>query len=168
MRSDITIRPSTDADIPGIAAIYKHHVLQGTGSFEIEPPDEQEIARRRRDLVDRNFPWLVAETPDGMVVGYAYAGPFHARPAYRLTVEDSIYIQTEFMSQGLGRALLRELIEVCRQRGFKQMIALIGDSANRGSIRVHENCGFVHAGVLKNVGVKFDRSLDVVFMQLEL
>ena len=167
MKSNVTIRASADADVPAITAIYKHHVLKGTATFEIEPPDEIEIARRHQDLIQRGFPWLVAEA-DGTVVGYAYAGPFRAREAYRFTLEDSIYLHPESMKQGIGGALLRELIAACRRGGFKQILALIGDSSNQGSIRVHETCGFQHTGVMKNVGLKFDRWLDVVIMQLEL
>jgi phosphinothricin acetyltransferase len=167
MKLGLIIRASADADVPAIAAIYRHHVLEGTGTFEIEPPDEAEIARRRQDLIERGFPWLVAEV-NGTVVGYAYAGPFRAREAYRFTLEDSIYVHPESMNQGIGGALLRELLEVCRRGGFRQLLALIGDSGNQGSIRVHEICGFQHTGVMKNVGLKFDRWLDVVIMQLEL
>jgi L-amino acid N-acyltransferase YncA len=167
MKADVTIRASADADVPAIAAIYKHHALQGTGTFEIEPPDEAEIARRRQDLIDRGFPWLVAEV-NGIVVGYAYAAPFRAREAYRFTLEDSIYVHPAWMNQGIGGALLKELIETCRRGGFRQLIALIGDSSNQGSIRVHEMCGFQHTGVMKDVGLKFDRWLDVVIMQFEL
>jgi L-amino acid N-acyltransferase YncA len=167
MNPNVTIRVSSDDDVAAIAAIYKHHVLEGTGTFEIEPPDETEIARRRHALVKDGFPWLVAEV-NGAVVGYAYAGPFRARAAYRFTVEDSIYVAPGSMKQGIGAALLRELIEVCRRGGFRQFLALIGDSGNQGSLRVHEACGFQHTGVMKNVGLKFDRWLDVVIMQLEL
>ena len=163
----VIVRASTDADVPAIAAIYRHHVLEGTATFEIEPPDEVEVARRRQDLVQRGFPWLVAEV-DGAVVGYAYAGPFRAREAYRFTLEDSIYLDPKSMRKGIGKALLRELIAGCRAGGFRQIIAVIGDSANQGSIRVHEACGFQHTGVMKNVGLKFNRWLDVVIMQLEL
>lgn len=165
--ANVTIRESSDADVPAIAAIYGHHVLEGTGTFEIELPDEAEIARRRQDLVQRGFPWLVAEV-NGAVVGYAYAGPFRAREAYRFTAEDSIYVHPESMGQGVGGTLLRELIEACRRQGYRQIIAVIGDSGNLGSIRVHEACGFQHIGVLRNVGLKHDRWLDAVIMQLEL
>ncbi len=167
VKPDVIIRASAVRDIPAITAIYKHHVLVGTGTFEIEPPDGLEIARRWQDLVQRGFPWLVAEA-DGAVVGYAYAGPFRAREAYRFTLEDSVYIHPSSMGQGIGGALLKELIAVCRCGGFRQIIAVIGDSANQGSIRVHKACGFHHTGVMTNVGLKFDRWLDVVIMQLEL
>ena len=167
MKLDVIIRASNDGDVPAIAAIYGHHVLKGTGSFELDPPEEAEIARRRRDLVQRGFPWLVAEL-NGSVVGYAYAGPFRAREAYRYTLEDSVYVHPESMGQGIGGALLKELIGLCRKGGFKQILAVIGDSENLGSVRVHEACGFQHVGVMKAVGLKFDRWLDVVIMQLEL
>jgi len=167
MKTNVIIRASADTDIPAIGAIYRHHVLEGTGTFEIELPDDAEIARRRQDLVQRGHPWLVAEV-GGVVVGYAYAGPFRAREAYRFTVEDSIYVHPESMGQGIGGTLLKELIQICRRGGYRQMIAVIGDSGNQGSIRVHETCGFQHTGVLKNVGLKFDRWLDAVIMQLEL
>lgn len=167
MSSDVVIRPSTASDIPAITEIYRQHVLNGTGSFEMLPPDEEEITQRWEKVTRRGCPWLVAER-DGSVLGYAYAGPFHAREAYKFTVEDSIYVRSEAFRQGLGRMLLERLIDECRKAGYKQIIALIGDSRNTGSIRVHETCGFRHAGVLKNVGVKFDDWLDVVLMQLEL
>jgi L-amino acid N-acyltransferase YncA len=167
MRSEIVIRASMESDVPAITEIYRHHVLEGTGSFEIEAPDEAEMARRRENVTHRGCPWLVAEI-DGMVVGYAYAGPFHARHAYRLTLEDSIYVRPQSSRQGVGRLLLEKLIETCRASGYKQLLAVIGDSNNTASIRVHEVCGFKHCGVLKEVGIKFDRWLDVVLMQLEL
>jgi phosphinothricin acetyltransferase len=167
MKLNVILRASADADVPAITAIYKHHVLKGTATFEIDPPDEAEIARRRQDLIQRGFPWLVAEV-EGAVVGYAYAGPFRAREAYRFTLEDSIYLHPESMGQGIGGSLLRELITLSRRGGFKQIMALIGDSGNQGSIRVHEICGFQHTGVMKNVGLKFGRWLDVVIMQLVL
>jgi phosphinothricin acetyltransferase len=167
MRADVVIRPSRDSDVPAITEIYRRNVVEGTGSFEVVAPDEGEIARRRDDVIRRGCPWLVAEI-DGAVVGYAYAGPFRAREAYRFTVEDSVYVKPESFRQGVGRLLLEKLIDECRRAGYKQLLALIGDSRNTGSIRVHEVCGFQHCGVMKNVGVKFDRWLDVVVMQLEL
>ena len=167
MSSATLVRASKAADIPAIAEIYGEHVLEGTGSFELVPPDAAEIAARRDKIVRRGLPWLVAEE-DGVVVGYAYAGPFHAREAYRFSLEDSIYVRPEASGKGVGRLLLEKLIELCRDAGYKQLIALIGDSKNAASIRVHERCGFEHSGVLKNVGLKFDRYLDVVLMQREL
>ena len=167
MKSDVLIRPSRDSDVPAITDIYRQNVFEGTGSFEVVPPEEEEIARRREDVLRRGCPWLIAEI-DGVVVGFAYAGPFRAREAYRFTVEDSVYIKPEAFRRGIGRLLLEKLIEECRRAGYKQILALIGDSANTGSIRVHEVCGFKHCGVMKDVGIKFDRWLDVVVMQLEL
>jgi phosphinothricin acetyltransferase len=167
MRSDVVIRASGDSDIPAITEVYRQNVVDGTGSFEVVPPEEDEIARRRQDVLRRGCPWIVAEI-DGAVVGYAYAGPFRAREAYRFTVEDSVYVMPDSFRKGIGRLLLEKLIEECRRSGYKQLLALIGDSRNIGSIRVHEVCGFQHCGVMKNVGVKFDRWLDVVVMQLEL
>ena len=168
MKSEsVRIRPSTVSDVPAIAGIYRQNVLDGTGSFEFVPPDEQEMARRYDDVVGRGCPWLVAEI-DGVVVGYAYAAPFRAREAYKFTVEDSIYVSRDAWRKGIGRMLLEGLIDACRTAGYRQLIALIGDSTNTGSIRVHEVCGFQHCGVLKDVGTKFDRWLDVVLMQLEL
>jgi phosphinothricin acetyltransferase len=167
MGADVVIRPSRDSDVPAITGIYRQNVIEGTGSFEVIPPDEGQIARRRDDILRRGCPWLVAEV-GGVVVGYAYAGPFRAREAYRFTVEDSVYVKPDSFRQGIGRLLLEKLIEECRRAGYKQLLALIGDSRNTGSIRVHEVCGFQHCGVMKSVGVKFDRWLDVVVMQLVL
>jgi L-amino acid N-acyltransferase YncA len=167
MKPNVVIRAATADDIPAITEIYRHHVLHGSGSFEIVPPDEEEFSRRLEEIERRGLPWLVAEV-DNAVVGYAYAGPFRAREAYRFTLEDSIYVRPEAMGKGVGRLLLEKLIEACRDGGYKQLIAVIGDSTNVGSIRVHEVCGFKHSGVLKNVGIKSDRWLDVVLMQLEL
>jgi L-amino acid N-acyltransferase YncA len=161
------IRPSTPADIPAIAAIYGHHVRHGTGSFEIDPPEEKEMARRWQDIADRSLPWLVAEQ-DGVVTGYAYAGPYRPRPAYRFTVEDSVYVHPEHAGKGTGALLLPALIEACRAKGLRQMIAVIGDSGNTASLKLHERFGFRHVGTLQNVGFKFDRWLDTVFMQREL
>jgi phosphinothricin acetyltransferase len=167
MSSPVIIRASTPNDVRSIAEIYSYHVLKGTGSFEETPPSVEEIASRRESIVRHGMPWLVAEL-DGVVVGYAYAGPFRARAAYRFTLEDSVYISPDHQGHGIGRRLLERLIEECRTAGYKQMLALIGDSQNVASIRVHERCGFQHTGVFKDVGVKFERYLDVVLMQLAL
>jgi len=167
MSSPIIVRASTATDVSAITEIYGGHVLNGTGSFELVPPGLAEIAARRDEILRRGMPWLVAEA-DNVVVGYAYAGPFRAREAYRFTVEDSIYVRPEVGGKGIGRLLLETLLERCKEGGYKQMLALIGDSNNIGSIRLHERCGFQHAGKLKDVGVKFDRFLDVVLMQKEL
>ena len=161
------IRASTDADIPRIVAIYSHHVLHGTATFETEPPALEEMARRRADLVVRHLPHLVAESA-GEVVGYAYAGLYRPRAAYRFTVEDSIYVDPDCLRKGIGRQLLSAVIGAAAEGGWRQMIAVIGDSANASSIRLHETAGFRHVGVFRSVGFKFDRWLDTVLMQLEL
>ena len=162
-----TIRPTTPADIPAITRIYAHAVETGTATFELEPPSEAEMLRRYEKLRAGPFPYIVAEI-DGKVAGYAYAGPFRERPAYRFTVEDSIYIAPEMQKRGIGKALMRELIRLAEQAGFRQMMAVIGDSAQAGSIGLHRSCGFHDAGAFKAVGYKFGRWLDTVQMQLPL
>ena len=161
------IRSSTAADVPAITAIYAHHVLTGTASFETDAPDEQEIGRRRGDVLARGLPYLVAEI-DGQVAGYAYAGVYRPRFAYRFTVENSVYVHPELRRHGIGRALMAPLIEGCERAGARQIVAVIGDSANTASIRLHECFGFRHVGVLRGVGFKFNRWLDTVLMQREL
>jgi L-amino acid N-acyltransferase YncA len=164
---DLLIRPSQPADVPAITAIYAHNVLHGTGTFELEAPDEAEMARRRDDVLGKGLPWLVAEA-DGHVLGYAYANHFRPRRAYRFCLEDSIYLRPDARGQGVGRILLTELLTRCEVLGARQMLAVIGDSANAGSIGVHAALGFEHTGVLKASGWKFDRWLDVVLMQRSL
>ncbi len=164
---DPIVRPATADDATQIAAIYSHYVLHGTGTFEIEPPDCDEINRRRSEIERHGLPYLVASVDD-RIVGYAYAGPYRPRPAYRHTVEDSIYVDPAEIGRGVGKLLLPALIQVCDDAGRRQMIAVIGDSGNIASIRLHERFGFRHAGVLRSVGFKFDRWLDTVLMQLEL
>lgn len=161
------LRPSTEADLTAITTIYAHHVLHGTGTFELEAPDEAEMARRRADVVGKGLPWLVAEDA-GRVLGYAYANHFRPRRAYRFCVEDSIYIAPDAQGRGVGRLLLAELLARCEAAGARQMVAVIGDAANAGSIGVHRALGFEHTGVLKASGWKFDRWLDVIFMQRAL
>ncbi|MGH6989690.1 MAG: GNAT family N-acetyltransferase [Stellaceae bacterium] len=161
------IRPATPTDIPAITRIYAHAVKTGTASFELEPPDEAEMAARMRAVLDGKFPYVVAEI-DGAVVGYAYASLYRARPAYRFTVEDSVYIAPECQGRGIGKALLRTLIETCTALGYRQMIAVIGDSDQAASIGVHKACGFTDAGNLRNIGWKFGRWLDTPMMQLAL
>jgi phosphinothricin acetyltransferase len=162
------IRPAQAADIPAIARIYAHAVIHGTATFELEPPSEAEMLRRFDKLRSGGpFPYLVAEV-DGAVAGYAYAGAFRERPAYRFTVEDSIYIAPELHKRGIGRALLMRLIADATAAGFRQMMAVIGDSDQAGSIGLHRACGFRDAGVFKAVGFKFGRWLDTVQMQLPL
>ncbi|MCK9913615.1 N-acetyltransferase family protein [Microbacteriaceae bacterium K1510] len=164
---DPTIRPATLADIPVITRIYAHAVQHSTATFELEPPTEAEMTKRLQALLDGKFPYFVAEI-DGQVAGYAYAALFRPRPAYRFTVEDSIYIAPEMHRRGIGKALLVKLIDVCTAMGFRQMIAVIGDSDQAGSIGVHQACGFEPAGNLRNVGWKFGKWLDTPMMQLAL
>lgn len=159
----ITVRPATSADIPAITAIYAHAVAHGTASFETTPPDETEMARRQATLLDAHFPYLVAEQAS-TILGYAYAGPYRPRPAYRYSVENSIYVAPSTQRSGVGRALLQALIAQCEARGFRLMVAVIGDSANAASIGLHRACGFVDAGILRNVGWKHGKWLDSVFM----
>ena len=163
----LALRPATLADIPAITRIYAHAVQHGTASFELEPPDEAEMARRMKALVDGGFPYIAAEN-GAALAGYAYAGPYRARPAYRFTVEDSVYVDPGAHRRGLGRALLTRLIEDAERRGFRQMIAVIGDSAQTPSIEVHRALGFRLVGNFENVGYKFGRWLDSVLMQRDL
>jgi len=163
----ILIRPSLDSDLPAVTAIYAHHVRHGTGSFELTPPDEAEMSQRRRDVLSKGWPFLVAER-DGRVLGWAYANQLRPRPAFRFALEDSIYIAPEAAGQGLGRHLLAELMARCEAGGARQMVAIIGDSDNHGSIRLHAAAGFAHVGVLAATGWKFGRWLDTVFMQRAL
>ena len=164
---DLLIRPSTPADLPAITAIYGWNVLNGTGTFELDVPDEAEVSRRRNDVLSKGLPWLVVER-GGAVLGYAYANHFRPRKAYRFCLEDSIYLAADAKGQGLGRLLLVELMARCEAAGARQMLAVIGDSANLGSIGVHRTLGFEHVGVMKSAGWKFERWLDVVIMQKAL
>ncbi len=161
------IRHGEPHDIPEITGIYSHHVLHGSATFEIDPPDVAEMERRFGKILDGGYPWLIAECK-GEITGYAYAGPYRTRPGYRYTVEDSVYVRPGGLRQGAGRLLLGALIEECAHRGFRQMIAVIGDSANSASIGLHLNFGFVLVGTLKSVGFKFGRWVDSVLMQREL
>jgi phosphinothricin acetyltransferase len=164
---DLLIRPVQGRDGAAITRIYADAVRHGTASFELEPPDEAEMARRQDGLLGGGYPFLVAEI-SGAVVGYAYAGPYRARPAYYWTVEDSVYIAPQAQRQGIGRALLSRLIAEAEARGFRQMIAVIGDSAQTASIALHAAAGFHRIGTLAAVGFKFDRWLDSVLMQRAL
>ena len=164
---ELLIRPSTSADVRAITAIYGWNVLHGTGTFELDSPDDAEMARRRDDVLAKRLPWLVAQR-DRVVVGYAYANHFRPRPAYRFCVEDSVYLADGCQGQGLGRLLLAELMARCEAAGARQMLAVIGDSANLGSVGVHRALGFDHVGVMKAAGWKFGRWLDVVVMQKQL
>jgi phosphinothricin acetyltransferase len=161
------VRPATPADIPAITRIYAHAVRHGTASFELEPPDEAEMTRRQRALLDGGYPYLVAEI-DGSVAGYAYAGPYRTRPAYRFSVENSIYVAPQAHRRGIGRVLLDALIAECDMRGYRLMIAVIGDSAQAPSIALHRAAGFKMVGAFEGVGYKFDRWLDSVLMQRPL
>jgi len=165
--SDLIIRAAAAADIPAITAIYAFEVREKTASFEMTPPDRAEMMRRFKAIIGGGFPYLVAET-DGRVAGYAYAGPYRPRPAYRYTVENSVYLDPAFYRRGIGRALLKELIAQCTARGYRQMIAVIGDSANAASIGLHQSAGFAMIGTHPDVGFKFGRWLDSVQMQLAL
>jgi phosphinothricin acetyltransferase len=161
------IRPARSSDIATITRIYAHAVRHGTASFELEPPEQAEMARRQDALIAGGFPYLVAED-DGGILGYAYAGPYRARHAYRFTVEDSVYIAPEAQRRGLGRLLLERLITESETRGYRQMIAVIGDSAQHASIALHTALGFRLIGTFEAVGFKFDRWLDTVLMQRPL
>ncbi|MDP1693894.1 MAG: N-acetyltransferase family protein [Burkholderiaceae bacterium] len=163
----LTIRPSTAADLAAVTRIYGHAVMHGTGTFEIEAPDEPEMARRRDDVLGTGLPWLVAER-GGQVLGYAYANHFRPRRAYRFCLEDSLYLDPAAQGLGLGRWLLAELLAQCEARGARQVLAVIGDAANASSIGVHRACGFESCGVFKAAGWKFGRWLDVVLMQKSL
>ena len=164
MKSTFGIRASEERDLVAITAIYSHHVLHGLATFEIEPPDRAEMARQ---ILAQGLPYLVAEF-DGGVAGYAYAAPYRARPAYRYTLENSIYIERGALGRGAGRALLEALIAACARAGYRQLVAVIGDSANAASIGLHAACGFRHAGLLQGVGFKFGRWVDSALMQKEL
>ncbi len=165
--SSFEIRPTVAADLPSITEIYEHAVRFGTATFELLPPDVAEMTRRFGALMDGGFPYFVA-TLGGRVVGYAYAAEYRARPAYRFTVENSVYLQPAIHRRGIGRQLLQRLITECEARGYRQMIAVIGDSANAASIGVHSSCGFQMIGTHPNVGFKFGRWLDTVMMQRAL
>jgi phosphinothricin acetyltransferase len=161
------VRPAIADDLPAIHSIYAHHVLHGFATFEEEPPSIEELARRFRDVTGRGLPYLVAEA-GGVVAGFGYCAPYRLRSAYRYTLEDSIYVRHDMTGRGVGRALLEELIRRCERLGYRQIIAVIGDSANAGSIGVHAACGFLRVGVLRSAGFKFGRWVDSVFMQRPL
>ena len=161
------LRPASTADVPALTQIYAHHVLNGTGTFEVEPPDEGEMAARFDAVTATGLPYLVA-TDGGDVVGFAYAGPYRPRPAYRFTVEDSIYLDPDATGRGVGTRLLTDLLQRCERLGIRQVIAVIGDSDNTPSIRLHDKCGFDQVGTLRDVGWKHGRWLDTVLMQRTL
>jgi L-amino acid N-acyltransferase YncA len=165
--SSLEIRPATPADLPFVTEIYDHAVRYGTATFELIPPDLAEMTRRFGVLMEGGYPYFVAAV-EGRVIGYAYAGAYRPRPAYRFTVENSVYLQPAIHRRGIGLQLLQRLIAECEVRGYRQMIAVIGDSANAGSIGVHTKTGFQMIGTHPNVGFKFGRWLDTVMMQRAL
>ena len=162
-----TVRDSREEDLPIIREIYAHHVAYGFGTFEEEPPDLAELSRRRAEVLSRGLPHLVAEA-EGAVQGFAYAGPYRSRSAYRFTLEDSVYVAPAALRRGLGRSLLAELIARCAALGYRQMVAVIGDSGNERSIGVHRALGFDEVGRLPAIGFKLGRWIDIVLMQRAL
>ncbi len=163
----LTLRPAVAADAVALAALYGHHVIHGVGTFEEASPTPEEMAMRLAAVQGRGLPYLVAEA-DGAVAAMAYAAPFRLRAAYRYTVEDSVYVAPTHQGQGVGKAVLGQVIRTCEAMGLRQMLAVIGDSGNAGSVGVHTSLGFRHAGVMQGVGFKHGRWLDVVVMQLAL
>ena len=161
------IRPSSDADLPAITAIYAHHVLHGTGSFETEPPSVADMTTRRADVLSRGLPYLVVEQ-DGKIAGFAYGNWFKPRPAYRYSVEDSIYMAPDLQGKGLGRALLAELMARFEAVGIRKVMAIVGDSANTGSVGIHLALGFTQVGIVDSCGWKFGAWRDIVIMQKTL
>jgi phosphinothricin acetyltransferase len=162
-----SIRPAIPADIPAIAAIYRPAVLEGTASFELEPPGDAEMLRRFEAITGGAYPYFVAEI-DGRVAGYAYASAYRTRPGYRFTVENSVYVAADAQGKGVGRALLAAVIDNCTAQGFRLMVAIVGDSANFASITLHRRAGFRFCGTIHSVGYKFGRWLDSVVMELPL
>jgi phosphinothricin acetyltransferase len=163
----ILVRVSSEADLDAITAIYTYAVTHGTASFELDPPDRAEMTRRRAAILEGGYPYLVA-AKDGAVLGYAYAGAYRTRPAYRSTVEDSIYVAPSAQGQGVGRLLLAALIDECEARDFRLMVAVIGDEESKGSIGLHRSLGFEPVGILKGIGYKHGRWLSTVLMQRPL
>ncbi len=167
MQPSFAVRSALPSDLPAVQAIYADEVRHGTASFELEPPDLAEVQRRHARVTALGLPWLVAESAPG-IGGFAYATSYRERPAYRFTVEDSVYVAAWARGRGLGRVLLEAVVAAARTAGARQMVAIIGDSANLGSIALHRHCGFAEVGVLREVGRKFDRWLDTVLMQRAL
>jgi phosphinothricin acetyltransferase len=161
------VRPAAAADLPAIQAIYAHHVLHGLASFEEEPPPVEELRRRHGDVLQRGLPWLVADF-EGIVAGYGYCAPYRARSAYRYALEDSVYVRPDMTGKGIGSALLGELVRLCEGLGYRQIVAVIGDSGNAASINLHAAFGFLRVGTLRSVGYKFNRWVDSVLMQRPL
>ena len=167
MTHPVILRDANEDDMPVVLAIYAHHVIHGSASFELEPPTLEQMRQRRADVRAHGLPYLVAEH-DGQVVGYGYATLYRPRPAYRFTVEDSVYVREDMSGLGIGQALLSRVIERCIEGGRRQMVAIIGNSENLASIRLHERQGFRKVGVFESVGFKHGRWLDTVIMQREL
>ena len=167
MPEPFTIRPAVADDIPAITAIYEHYVLTHPATFEVEPPDAVEMAARMEKIVVAQLPYFVAEQ-DSRVIGYCYVTPYRPRVAYRHTVENSVYVAHDAVAGGIGSKLMAKVMEECARQGYREIIAVIGDSANEPSIRLHRKAGFVHIGTLRNVGLKFGRWLDTVIMQKTL
>lgn len=167
MEAGMIVRPAAEADAEALAAIYADAVLNGFGTFETVPPDAAWMETRRRDIQGLGLPFVVAEA-DGRVLGYAYAGPFRPRPGYRYTVEDSVYVAPDAKGRGVGRAVLSKVLEACEAAGMRQVVAVIGDSQNAGSIGLHRALGFVDAGVGRSFGYKLGRWVDIVWMQKAL
>lgn len=167
MADEPILRDARESDMPAVQAIYAHHVIHGTASFELEPPTLEQMLQRRADICANGLPYLVAER-DGEVVGYAYATPYRPRPAYRFTVEDSVYVREGMAGFGIGHALLAAVIQHCTVSGRRQMVAIIGNSESSASIRLHARLGFRQVGVFESVGFKHGRWLDTVIMQCEL
>ncbi|HKX37874.1 MAG TPA: GNAT family N-acetyltransferase [Burkholderiales bacterium] len=163
----VQVRPAGPQDLPAIQAIYAHHVLNGLASFEEVPPPLEELRRRHDEVVSRGLPWLVADF-GGTVAGYGYCAPYRARSAYRYALEDSVYVREDMVGRGVGSALLAELIRRCEALGYRQVVAVIGDSANVASINLHAAFGFLRVGTLRSVGFKFGRWTDSVLMQRPL
>jgi phosphinothricin acetyltransferase len=164
----VKIRGASETDAGAVAAIYGHHVLHGLGTFEEVPPSEADMAGRIRGVLAHSLPYLVAEDEAGEVAGFAYASPFRPRAAYRYTAEDSVYIRPDVIGRGVGKALVGQVIEACDAMGLRQLVAVIGDSGNAGSIGLHRSLGFVETGVSRGFGYKFGRWVDVVWMQKSL
>jgi L-amino acid N-acyltransferase YncA len=165
--SDLILRLCEERDMPAITSIYGHAVVHGVATFELESPNVEEMTRRRAAIVAAGYPYLAAEV-GGEIVGYAYGSSYRPRPAYGSTIENSVYVREDCRGRGIGEALLRRLIEAATLRGFREMIAVIGDSANVASIKLHERLGFEHVGTMRSVGWKHERWLDTVLMQLSL
>jgi phosphinothricin acetyltransferase len=163
----VQVRPAAADDIPAIHGIYAHHVLHGLASFEEEPPSAAELRRRYEEVTARSLPWLVADF-GGSVAGYGYCALYRTRSAYRFALEDSVYVRPDAQGRGVGSALLAELIARCEALGYRQLIAVIGDSAHAASIALHASQGFVRVGTLRAVGFKFGRWVDSVLMQRPL